>query len=723
MNGIFEKIRKDHPQLDINLIERAYHFAKNAHEGQMRKSGEPFFMHPCEVASILLDMGMDTDTLAAAFLHDVIEDTEVTYEEIHSQFGENIALLVDGVTKLTRLQFNSREEQQAESLRKMLLAMAKDIRVVIIKLADRLHNMRTLKFRSEASRQAVARETMDIYAPLAHRLGIYTIKWELEDLSLLYLDPEGYKELVDKVAMKRKERENAIETIIESLRQRLAEHDIEATIVGRPKHFYSIYQKMTQQHKAFEEIYDLTAIRILVKTVRECYAVLGIVHTMWKPLPGRFKDYIAVPKPNLYQSLHTTLIGKQGIPFEIQIRTYEMHRTAEYGIAAHWKYKEQRDTDSDMDNKLTWLRQILEWQNETSDAQEFIDTLKIDLFSEEVFVFTPKGDVVDLPKGATPIDFAYHIHSAVGNRCIGAKINGRMVPLGTALKTGDIVEIITTKTGHGPSRDWLNIVRTPQARSKIRNWFKKEGREENIEKGRDILEAAAKRYGYKLPLLMRSEWLEPLYKRFSLNSQEDLYATVGYGGLSSGQVLFRLIEEYKKEQRAQETQPAEKAEDEKPAKEQKSASQGVIVKGEKNMLVRFAKCCNPLPQDPIVGFITRGRGVSIHRLDCVNIKDLDSDGRLIEVEWDRGIESSYNAELKMVAKDRPGLLVDVSSCIQQANSKIVAINARINKDRTVSINLVLQITTKQQLENLIKSLNKMPETIEVFRVNPSGNAQ
>lgn len=718
---MIERIQRDFPQPDREVIQRAYRFAQTAHEGQKRESGEPYFIHPCEVASILLDLGMDTDTLAAAFLHDVIEDTGVTFERLREEFGENIALLVDGITKLTRLQFNSQEEQQAESLRKMLLAMAKDIRVVIIKLADRLHNMRTLKFRSEENRQAVARETMDIYAPLAHRLGIYAIKWELEDLAFLYLDPEGYKDLVDRVAMKRRERENVIESIIARLREQLAEHAIEASIAGRPKHFYSIYQKMTRQNKSFEEIYDLTAIRILVDTVRECYAVLGIVHTIWKPLPGRFKDYIAVPKPNLYQSLHTTLIGKQGIPFEIQIRTYEMHRTAEYGIAAHWKYKEQREADDGLDHKLTWLRQILEWEGDTSDAEEFMDTLKIDLFSEEVFVFTPKGDVIDLPKGSTPIDFAYQIHSAIGNRCIGAKINGRMVPLGTALTTGDIVEIVTSKTSHGPSRDWLNIVRTPQARSKIRNWFKKEGREENIEKGRAIMEAAAKRQGYKLPPLMRSEWLEPLYKRFSLNSIEDMYATVGYGVLSSGQILFRLIEEYKKEQRAQEARSQDTGE-EKPAKEHKPASQGVIVKGEKNMLVRFARCCNPLPQDPIVGFITRGRGVSVHRLDCVNIKDLDSGGRLIEVEWDRGIESSYHAELKMIAKDRPGLLVDVSSCIEQAGSKIVAINARINMDRTVHINLVLRITTKQQLDNLMRSLKRMPETLEVFRVSASGSA-
>ncbi|MGI5878063.1 MAG: RelA/SpoT family protein [Christensenellales bacterium] len=720
MSELLTKIKKNYPQLDSALIERAYYFSQKAHEGQKRESGEPYFTHPCAVATILLELGMDTETITAAFLHDVLEDTNVSRDELVREFGENIVLLVDGITKLSRLQFGSREEQQAESLRKMLLAMAQDIRVIIIKLADRLHNMRTLRYRCEDRRHAVAQETLDIYAPLANRLGIYAIKWELEDLAFLYIDPRMYNELADKVAMKRKEREQVIETIIGTLREQLSQHKIEATIVGRPKHFYSIYQKMTQQHKQFEEIYDLTGVRILVSTVRECYAVLGIVHTLWKPLPGRFKDYIAVPKPNLYQSLHTTLIGKQGIPFEIQIRTYEMHRTAEYGIAAHWKYKEQRqgETDADIDKKLTWLRQILEWQNDTSDAEEFMDTLKLDLFSEEVFVFTPKGDVIDLPKGATPIDFAYRIHSAIGNRCIGARVNSRMVPLGTPLKTGDIVEIITSKTSHGPSWDWLNIVVTPQARSKIRSWFKKEGREENIEKGRTILEAAAKRQGYKLPLLTRSEWLEPLCKRFSLNSLEDMYAAVGFGGISSGQILFRLIEEYKKEQRAQEPPPEPPAGDR--TKEQKPASQGIIVKGEKNMLVRLAKCCNPLPQDSIVGFITRGRGVSVHRLDCANIKDLDDTGRLIEVEWDRGIESSYNAELKMVARDRPGLLVDVSACIEQAGSKIVAINARINADRTVNINMVVRITSKPQLDNLMKSLRRMPETQDVYRVSAGG---
>ncbi len=726
MSDFLDMVHRDYEKLDTALIEKAYHFAEEAHRGQNRESGEPYIVHPVEVAKILLGMDMDAPTVAAGLLHDVAEDTENSVESLRESFGDEVAQLVDGVTKLSRMEFFSKEEQQAESLRKMLLAMAKDIRVVLIRLADRLHNMRTLGYCSKEKQIRIAHETLDIYAPLAHRLGIFNVKWELEDLSLYYLDPEGYHMLKEQVAMHRNEREAVIKDIIATIRTKLEEAQIKASIEGRPKHFYSIYKKMKQQNKTFDQIYDLTAIRVIVNTVNDCYAVLGIVHTIWKPIPGRFKDYIAMPKPNLYQSLHTTLIGRQGVPFEVQIRTWEMHRTAEFGIAAHWKYKEQRSDSSDMDAKLQWLRQVLEWQNETSDSLEFMNTLKVDLFSDQVFVFTPKGKVVELPQGANPIDFAYRIHSAIGNKCVGAKVNGRIVQLDTPLKTGDIVEIITANNARGPSRDWINIAKIPQARSKIRAWLKKERRDENIEKGKAMLDAAAKKLAVPLNQLMRPEWVEPILTRHGLGGMDDLYAAVGYGGVTTNQVLFRLLEEYRSENRTnQQEEAAEKALHESAHPQQSTgstkktnASQGIIVKGEGNMLVRMSRCCSPVPPDPIVGFITRGRGVSIHRADCANLQDIGIDpARFIEVEWAQDAESAYQAELHLDMHDKPGMLVEVSSVISNMNIHMLAINARVDKNNVASITLTVEIHNKAQLDSLIKQFKKMPDMIRVYRVN------
>jgi guanosine-3',5'-bis(diphosphate) 3'-pyrophosphohydrolase len=647
LNQLELKVKKIYGQENADRIRQVFAFAEKAHQGQKRSSGEPFSIHPLEVANILVDMGMDVDTIAAGLLHDTVEDTGVSIEELERLFGSEVARLVDGVTKLGRIAYKTKEEQQVENLRKMFLAMAKDIRVIIIKLADRLHNLRTLEYVDEEKQREKAYETLEIYAPLAHRLGIFKIKWELEDTALRFIDPKGYYDLVEKVATKRKEREAYIQEVIKTLKQKLKDINVACEIEGRPKNFYSIYKKMYMQHKEFEQIYDLLAIRIIVNTVKDCYGVLGVAHTLWKPIPGRFKDYIAVPKPNMYQSLHTTVIGPKGEPFEIQIRTFDMHRTAEYGIAAHWKYKEGRKTsDEDMEKKLAWLRQILEWQNESKDAREFMESLKIDLFTDEVFVFTPKGDVIDLVKGATPLDFAYSIHSAIGNKCIGAKVNGKIVPLDYQLQTGDIVEILTQSSSHGPSRDWLKIVKTSQAKSKIRQWFKKEKREENIEKGREMLEREAKRQGFQLSQLTKAEWLEGILKKFSFHSADDMYSAIGYGGINTNQVLTRLIEEYKK---ANQVEAQGTVRETRPLKERKSNDKGIQVKGIDNVMVRFAKCCNPVPGDPIIGYITRGRGISVHRNDCINLKDESVEKhRFIDVSWVGEHKASYNAEIQIV---------------------------------------------------------------------------
>ena len=716
-----------YPQAQRDLLYRAYEFAKKAHDGQKRESGEPYIIHPCAIARILINLGMDVNTIAAALLHDVIEDTPVTYEQVAEEFSVEIADLVNGVTKLERIQFTSREEFQAESLRKMFLAMARDIRVLIIKLADRLHNMRTLQYRTPEKQKLTARETLEIYAPLAHRLGISTIEWEMEDLALLYLDEEAYREIERLVALKRDARETLVKRIIEELQQKFDSSDLHPLeIAGRPKHFYSIYRKIKAGH-TFDQIYDLTAIRIIVETKEECYAVLGIVHTMYKPIPGRFKDYIAMPKENMYQSLHTTLMGENGAVFEIQIRTMEMHRTAEYGIAAHWKYKEGRTSggrESSLDERLAWLRQLMEWQNDLKDPSEFINTLKVDLFSDRVFVFTPRGDVVELPKGATPIDFAYSIHSQVGNKCVGARINRRMVPLATPLNTGDIVEIQTSASSKGPSRDWLNIAQTSNAKNKIRQFLKREYKDENIQKGREMLEDAAKRQGYTLSELTKNEWLDKLLRRYTLNNVDDLYAAVGFGGLATNQVLSRLCEEYRKNAKPDELPQAQHAVEAKPQeksshkkKKNPNAGCGVIVKGEDNMLVRLSKCCNPVPGDDIVGYITRGRGVSVHRSDCTNLKDESfSPERLIDVEWENAENETFIAEIQIVAVDRDGLLADLVNAMTKLDMPLLGVNARVGKNGLATVSLRTQITGTQQLEQIIRHFQKLPEVMEVFRV-------
>ena len=731
LQQILTKIQKYHPKDDLSLVTRAYQFACEAHKDQKRKSGEPYIIHPVCVASILADLMLDITTVAAGFLHDCVEDNkDVTVETIEAQFGPEVALLVDGVTKLKRLDFTSREDQQAESLRKMFLAMAKDIRVVLIKLADRLHNMRTLKYQSPDRQVAIARETLDVYAPLCHRLGMSTLKWEMEDLALRYIDPAGYYDLVEKVGQKRKEREHAIQVVISALKEQLDQAGIHCEIAGRPKHFYSIYRKLKTQGKTFDQIYDLIAVRVLVDTIPDCYAVLGIVHTMWTQVPNRFKDYISMPKGNMYQSLHTTVVGTsgelRGQTFEVQIRTWEMHRTAEYGIAAHWRYKEGKQVDS-LDNKLYWLRQILDWQNETHDPSEFMDALKVDLFSDEVFVFTPKGDIVNLPRGATPVDFAYHIHSAIGNKCIGAKINGRIVPLETELQTGDFVEVLTSSNSKGPSMDWLKLCKTSEAKSKIRAYLKHELRDENLARGRDILDHEAKRQGYSLSQLVKNEFMESIERRYSIHSMEDLYVTVGFGGLSGSQVINRLIEEYRKANKQAEPVPAPKP---APAPARSSAvtqhhSNGVIVEGDSDMLVRFARCCNPLPGDDIVGYITRGRGVSIHRSDCPNMADMmQTPERFIDVKWENeerkeDANAAYEANIRVIAYDRLGLFADISTMLSQMEIPIVSISARIDKSKarhTTCIDLILSITDTKQLERVIDKLRKRGDILEVFRL-------
>ncbi len=715
------RIRKYHPDDDMSLVKRAYEYAEKAHADQIRKSGDPYFCHPVAVAVILTDLMLDATTIAAGLLHDCVEDVEgCTLDDIRQLFGDEVALLVDGVTKLSQLNFANREEAQAETLRKMFLAMAKDIRVVLIKLADRLHNMRTLKYQKPERQVPIARETLDIYAPLAHRLGVYTVKWELEDLSLRYIDPEGYYELVRLVGMKREEREQLIAQVTQELKARLTEAGIKCEIDGRPKHFYSIYKKMKTQNKAFDQIMDLIAVRVLVNTKQDCYFALGIVHTIWPQVPGRFKDYISMPKANMYQSLHTTVVN-QGRPFEVQIRTFEMHRTAEYGIAAHWRYKEGKAAD-ELDTKLSWLRRILDWQSDAKDPGDFSELLKFDLFADEVFVFTPKGDVVSLPRGATPLDFAYRIHSAVGNRCIGAKVNGRIVPLAHQLQTGDFVEVMTSSSSHGPSRDWLNIVKTSEAKAKIRAWLKKEQRDENIIHGRELLEREAKRLGYSMSQLNKPELVETLYKRYSVQSYDDVCAMVGFGGLSTVQVLNRLIDEYKKQHKTEETvaQLVEQPPEPQPQpKRASTASNGVIVKGESGMLVRFARCCSPLPGDKIIGYITRGRGVSVHRADCPSLKDAGMErDRLIEVEWEnQNPGGTYEAEIRIVCYNRTGLLAELSVMFASMDVPVSAISARALKDNTFLFNISLVIKNTQQLAKIIRDLQKWPDIIEISRVS------
>ena len=717
LEKMLARVEKHHPGEGRELVKKAYEFAENAHKGQVRKSGEPYFMHPVSVASILADLMIDAPTIAAGLLHDTVEDCPgITLDTIRTEFGDEVAQLVDGVTKLDKLDFTNREEQKAESLRKMILAMSKDIRVVVIKLADRLHNMRTLRFQPEDRQKAIAHETLDIYAPLAHRLGINSIKSELEDLSFKYIDPEAFHDIAQKVGMRRVEREENIRMVITELSEKLDVQHIHYEMDGRPKHLYSIYKKMKLQGKTFDQIYDLIAVRVLVDTVQDCYTVLGIVHTLWNQIPGRFKDYISVPKGNMYQSLHTTVIGgrRMPFPFEIQIRTWEMHRVAEFGVAAHWRYKEG-GASGDLDNKLYWLRQILDWQGDTRDSQEFIDSLKTDLFSEEVLLFTPKGDIVSMQRGATPIDFAYRIHSGVGNHCVGAKVNGRIVPLETELQTGDRVEIITSSASKGPSMDWLRVVKTQQAKAKIRQFMKRELRGENVAKGKDMLDHEAKRRGTDLANLTKPEYYEPILKRYAFSDLDDIYGAVGYGGVASSYVVSRLMEE----QRKAETPALPKVTEvshEEAQKQVGKPSHGVYVKGESGMLVRFAHCCNPVPGDEILGYITRGRGVTVHKADCPNMVNAEKE-RLVDVSWamDAGV-SEFNASINIIAYDHVSLLGELAMCIGNMDVPIVAVSAkRDEKKKTCNITMIIQVKSREQLDRVFVQLGKRSDIIEVYR--------
>lgn len=712
-------IIKYDPEYDRQRLDKAFEIAFSGHMGQTRKSGDPYIIHPVEVARILAEMEMDLDTIIAGLLHDVVEDTRMTYEELEKQMGKEVAELVDGVTKLSMLSFTSKEERQAENLRKMLIAMAKDIRVILIKLADRLHNMRTLKYMPEDKQREKAQETLEIYAPLAHRLGMSKVKWELEDLSLRYIDPKAYYDLVEKISIKRREREEYIERIKNELTQKAAEMGIEISVDGRPKHFYSIYSKMKEQNRSLDQIYDLIAIRVIVDSIKDCYSILGMVHEIYKPIPGRFKDYIAMPKPNLYRSLHSTVIGPKGVAFEIQIRTKEMHRVAEVGIAAHWKYKENRQKQSIDDAKFAWLRQLLDWHKEMGDDSEFMETVKIDLFSDEVFVFTPKGDVINLPSGSTPIDFAYAIHSAVGNKMIGAKVNGRIVQLDYTLSNGERVEILTSSSIHGPSRDWLKIAKSSQARSKIKQWFKKEMRDENIEKGREMIDKELKKQGFTFPQLFTSAAMNNALKRYNFQSMEDMLSAVGFGGLTAQKVVTRLKEEYLKNAppEEKEKQLLKRTLEKKPArKPHKVHDSGIRVKGIDNCLVRLSKCCNPVPGDGIIGYITRGGGVSVHRKDCPNMKNLiDGENRLIEVSWSEHIGQTFMARVIVKAYDRKQLLMEIANMIGESKISLKGINTRTGKDNVVMIELSLEINTIAELEDIIKKLMSVKNVFDITR--------
>ncbi|MBQ2978149.1 MAG: bifunctional (p)ppGpp synthetase/guanosine-3',5'-bis(diphosphate) 3'-pyrophosphohydrolase [Clostridia bacterium] len=718
LEQILARVKKFDPEgKGCDLIERAYRFAEKAHEDQRRKSGEPYIVHPMYVASILTELMIDPPTIAASLLHDTVEDCEgVTLQGLQNEFGEEVARLVDGVTKLEKLDFADREERQAESLRKMILAMSKDIRVVLIKLADRLHNMRTMRFQAVDRQVAISRETLDIYAPLAHRLGVYAIKQELEDLALRYIDPEGYQDVARKVGMKRAEREENIKLVISELSQKLNEAGLHYDIDGRPKHLYSIYRKMVIQNKPFDQIYDLIAIRVIVDTIPECYTVLGIAHTLWNQVPGRFKDYISVPKANMYQSLHTTVVGGRRIPFpfEIQIRTWDMHRVAEYGIAAHWRYKEGGQKDGGLDEKLYWLRQILDWQSETRDSHEFIDSLKTDLFSEEVFLFTPKGDIISMQRGATPLDFAYRIHSHIGNSCVGAKINGKMVPLDTQLETGDRVEIMTSSASKGPSMDWIKIVKTQQAKAKIRQFLRKELRGENMQKGREMLEHEAKRRGVKLGEYTKPEYYEPILKKYMFQDLDDIYGAIGYGGIAAVYVLSRLIDEKQKKEAPAPKVPVVTSENTPPPPPQGKPTHGIYVHGEAGMLVRFARCCNPVPGDDIVGYITRGRGVTIHKSDCVNALHTEPE-RAVPVSWADQGAGTFSANIQIICYDHNSLLGELTNFVDDLGLPITAISVKINKNKTCTITMTLQVQSREQLDNALRKLQKRSDVIEAYR--------
>lgn len=715
LETLLEKIKSYNPNVDEAFIRKGFEFAEEKHRGQKRNSGEDYIIHPYHVALILAEMNMDPATIVAGLLHDVVEDTDVTYEDVKELFGEEIANLVDGVTKLKKLSYQTKQEKQAENIRKMVLAMAKDIRVIIVKLADRLHNLRTLEYMNEAKKKEKALETIEIYAPLADRLGMSRIKWELEDLSLRYLDPDNYYKLVDMVNKRRTERMDFINRMIDRLQTALIDVNIKADIHGRPKNFYSIYKKMHFKGRAFDEIYDLSAIRVLVESINDCYAVLGVVHTLFKPIPGRFKDYIAMPKPNKYQSLHTTVMDDQGETFEVQIRTYDMHRTAEYGIAAHWKYKEGVNKTTSFDENLTWLRQLLEWQKDVNDPNDFMETLKIDFLADEVYVFTPNGDVINLPEGSTPIDFAYRVHTGVGNTCQGAKINGRIVPLHYHLKNGDIVEIITGSNAE-PSLDWLNIVKSSQAKSKIRQYFKVRDREKNIERGRESLEREAKKLGYRVGDILRDDWLNDILDKLKIPSLEDMYAAVGYGSITINQVMAKLVDLYHKEHKESIDFSSLNYNESKPQNKKSKNTSGVIVKGLDNVKVRFAKCCNPVPGDDIIGYVTMGRGVSVHRMDCLNIAQNDDKSRYLEVKWDTGENGQYTAQIEIQAMDKSTVIGDVANRINDSKLNLISLTAKNTKDHILFINVKVELHNIDELDLLIKRLKKLKSIYNAYRV-------
>lgn len=730
---LINSVRKYHPSDDISLIEKAYHTAYEAHKGQVRKSGEPYIIHPLCVGIILADLELDKETIVAGLLHDVVEDTVMTVEEIAETFSDEVALLVDGVTKLGQLNYSmDKVEVQAENLRKMFLAMAKDIRVILIKLADRLHNMRTLKYMKPEKQKEKARETMDIYAPIAQRLGISKIKIELDDLSLKYLEPEVFYDLVDKIAVKKSVREKYVQSIVDDVKKNIEEAGIEAQIDGRVKHFFSIYKKMVNQDKTLDQIYDLFAVRIIVETVKDCYAALGIIHEMYKPIPGRFKDYIAMPKPNMYQSLHTTLIGPTGQPFEIQIRTFEMHRTAEYGIAAHWKYKEASDgkkAEAQEEEKLSWLRQILEWQRDMSDNREFLNLIKsdLDLFSENVYCFTPTGDVKNLPNGSTPIDFAYSIHSAVGNKMVGARVNGKLMPIDYVIQNGDRIEIMTSQNSKGPSRDWLNIVKSTQAKSKINQWFKNELKEDNIVKGKELVNQYCKTKAIQVQKIMKPEYMTGVMRKYGFRDWDSVLAAIGHGGLKEGQVINKMVELYEKDHPQLVTDEAvlnsaasSEAKEKVVRVKSKSA---IVVKGIHDLTVRFSKCCNPVPGDEIVGFVTRGRGISIHRTDCINVinlTDMDRD-RLIDAEWQRpenvrAVEK-YEVQIKIFGNNRTGLLADISKILTERQIDVISMNCRKNKQEIASINVSFEVQSKEELNRVIDKIRQVESVLDIERTS------
>ena len=726
---LINSVLKYHPSTDISMIEKAYKVASEAHEGQKRKSGEPYIIHPLCVAIILADLELDKETIVAGLLHDAVEDTWMTYEEVEKEFGSEVALLVDGVTKLGQLSYSAdKVEVQAENLRKMFLAMAKDIRVILIKLADRLHNMRTLQYMRPEKQQEKARETMDIYAPIAMRLGISKIKVELDDLSLKYLKPDVYYDLVHKVALRKSEREQFVGAIVKEVKKHMDDANIKAQVDGRVKHFFSIYKKMVNQDKTIDQIYDLFAVRILVDTVKDCYAALGVIHEMYKPIPGRFKDYIAMPKPNMYQSLHTTLIGPNGQPFEIQIRTYEMHRTAEYGIAAHWKYKESSDGKAPVgkseEEKLNWLRQILEWQRDMSDNKEFMSLLKndLDLFADSVYCFTPQGDVKTLPSGSTPVDFAYSVHSAVGNKMVGARVNGKLVPIEYEIKNGDRIEIITSQNSQGPSRDWLKLVKSTQAKNKINQWFKKELKEDNILKGKEMLAQYARAKGFKITNYTKTQYLEAVLRKYGFRDWDSVLAAIGHGGLKEGQVFNKLVEAYDKENKKNLTdeQVLEAASETQEKLHIAKSKSGIVVKGIHDVAVRFSKCCNPIPGDEIVGFVTRGRGITIHRTDCVNVLNMSETDRtrLIEAEWqqpDTKEKEKYMAEIQVYANNRTGLLVDLSKIFTERKIDLRSINSRTSKQEKATISMSFEIGSKEELRSLIEKIRQVESVIDVER--------